>query len=149
MLGIAVALSFSITTMHMPFLGALLRKVLMPVWSLQGLPASFALPAAGSFLERLRCAEVDQATSSTLMRLVRILSTSYENLDSREARDILRESRGPNLPEWPPSGGEEERMEQLCFHLFKYLRLKMHPSNALVSVGPSSFDEVSHQTNLP
>jgi len=116
------------------------------VW--QGLPASYALPAAGKFLERLRCADIDQATSSAIMSFARILSKSYQNLDGEEARDILKGSFGPILSRWLSSGGEQERMEQLRSVMLEYLRLKMHPSNVFSSLEPSNLDEVSRQTNL-
>ena len=117
------------------------------VW--QGLPASYALPAAGKFLERLRCAEIDLATSSAVMSFARILSKNDQDLDGEEARDILKGSFGPNPPRWLSFGEEEqERMEQLRSVMLRYLRLKMHPSNVFSSLEPSNLDEVSRQTNL-
>lgn len=58
--------------------------------ALQGVPASFALPAAGRFLDSMHNVKIDSATSKAFLRLIRVLSMSYQDIKSEEALNLLQ-----------------------------------------------------------
>ncbi len=110
---------------------------------LQGLPASYALRAAGNFLDRMQYAKIDTVTSEALMAFVRVLSSSYMNLDTKEARTILQPYLfSDHIGHGPELKGEAEMMEQFKAVMLKFLQQKMKPSNRFDSLEPSMPYEV-------
>ena len=98
----------------------------------QGLPAVYALPAVGNFLDSWQHLKVvDGTTARAVLQLVQIHSDTYQNLATKEARAILssalksgEELKGEKIMR-EPGGGEAELMEQYRATLLDFLRRKM------------------------
>ncbi|EIE24452.1 hypothetical protein COCSUDRAFT_61877 [Coccomyxa subellipsoidea C-169] len=114
----------------------------------QGLPASYALRAAGKFLDRMQYAKIDTVTSEALMAFVRVLSASYMNLNTKEAHKILQPYLGTDhIGQGPEPKGEAEMMEQFRAVMLNFLQKKMTKTNRFSSLEPSMASEGNFQTD--
>lgn len=101
----------------------------------QGLPAAYALPAVGTFLDTWQQLKVvDGITARAVLQLIRLHSNTYQNLATKEAQAILKSALKNGLE---PGGGEAELMEQYRAALLDFLRRKMSNEH-FTSLEPSS-----------
>ena len=108
----------------------------------KGLPAAYANPAFGTFLDQKRSGEFTTAACQTVLRLISILSDSYIDTTNKSVNGQLRAILGPQFV------GEESAREKSMLSLVReellyFFQQVMTPNVRFMTLEPSLTSEVS------
>ena len=108
----------------------------------QGLPASFANAACGTFLDQKRSGEFTTAACQAVLRLITIFSDSYLDTGKESVLRQLRATFGPQFVGESP-GHEKSMLNLVREELLYFFQQVMMPDVRFMTLEPSLTSGVS------
>ena len=107
----------------------------------KGLPAAYANPAFGNFLDQKRSGEFTTAACQTVLRLITILSDSYIDTTNKSVNGQLQAILGPQFV--GEKSGREKSMLSLVREELLYFFQQVTPYVCFMTLEPSLTSGVS------
>ena len=108
----------------------------------KGLPAAYANPAFGNFLDQKRSGEFTTAACQTVLRLITILSDSYIDTTNKSVNGQLQAILGPQFV-GEKSGCEKSMLSLVREELLYFFQQVMTPYVCFMTLEPSLTSGVS------
>ena len=108
----------------------------------KGLPAAYANPAFGTFLNQKRSNEFTTAACQTVLRLISILSDSYIDTTNKSVKGQLQAILGPQFV-GEKSGREKSMLSLVCEELLYFFQQVMTLNVCFMTLEPSLTSMVS------